>query len=179
MTTEQQKQFARDILTALGLSYSPKRVNFLYAWFKSEGTKAKYNPLATTWSMKSKGSTFFNCLKRTTDGTCKIGVQNYPSYVVGLEATVKTLKQDFYTPIREYLKKDTSIIYTKDADLKKAFDTWGTKYTNFLSNYGGSYKATVKNASPDFPGWVVPVGIGLAVAALSKRQRNKRKRAVR
>lgn len=173
MTVENQKRFADSILKAFGLAHTANRVNFLYAWFAAEGTKALYNPLATTWNLKSKGSTFFNCLARNPDGSCKVGVQNYPTYAVGLEGTVKTLKQDFYKPIIEYLQKGSNVIYKQDQEMKKAFDTWGTKYDNFLAKYGSKYKAVVKSGTGEtnILKWLLPIGIGLLAMAASKKRK--------
>lgn len=140
MTTDEQKKFAKDLLTLLGLTYSANRANFFYAWFKSEGTKAKYNPLATTWDMRSEGSTFFNCLKKDAKGSCVLGVQNYPTYAIGLNATIKTLRQKEYAPIRDFLSKGGNALNPNDPDLKKAFDTWGTTYSLFVKTYtDGNY----------------------------------------
>jgi hypothetical protein len=52
----------------------------LVAWQVAEGTAAAHNPLATTHPMP--GSTSFN----------SVGVRNFPSVEVGLQATVETLR---------------------------------------------------------------------------------------
>jgi len=146
MTVAEQQKFARDILTRLGIPISSARVNFLYAWFASENTKAKYNPLATTWA--ATGSTFFNCLKKDGSGKCTIGVRNYPTWEMGLDSTVKTLKLDYYTSIIDFLKSGKNVVNENDKDLRKAFDTWGTRYDNFLGKYkSGNYGKVTKSGT--------------------------------
>lgn len=55
------------------------RLHWIAAWMHREGTRATWNPLATTWILPS--STRHN----------SAGVQRYPTMASGLEATIKTL----------------------------------------------------------------------------------------
>jgi hypothetical protein len=63
------------------------RVVFM-AWAQSEGGSASWNPLNTT--LKREGSTFYNVLARDSAGDPLLGVQNYPTARVGIEATADT-----------------------------------------------------------------------------------------
>lgn len=129
--------FATALIRGLGLGVTQARLNILFAWFEAENTKAQNNPLATTWV--KNGSTFFNCLKKDSNGTCKVGVQNFPSESVGVKATIDTLKLNYYKPIIEALKEGQKSFDYNNEDLRKSFSTWGTGYNNFLGrfvNYG-------------------------------------------
>jgi hypothetical protein len=59
-------------------------VDALMAWKPFEGTKAYWNPLATTWKMSPVCN--FN----------KVGVQSYVSRDLGVRATANTLNQGYY-----------------------------------------------------------------------------------
>lgn len=113
------KDFYEKLLKKLGAPITDENLKFLYAWRQSEGDGGKYNPFNTT--LKKPGSTFFNYLnsKKT------IGVQNYPSEEVGIEATVDTLNHNRYDCITDGLKQDIGAteITTRCAS---ALKTWGT-----------------------------------------------------
>lgn len=66
--------------TRLGLPHNRATHTFLQGWANIEGTKARYNPLATT--LRQPGSTSFN----------SVGVQNYPTPEIGVAATADTLR---------------------------------------------------------------------------------------
>ena len=68
------------LLSELGAPRCRDNLRALVAWQVAEGTAAAHNPLATTHSMP--GSTAFN----------SVGVRNFPSVEVGLQATVETLR---------------------------------------------------------------------------------------
>ncbi len=68
------------LLSELGAPKCRDNLTVLVAWQVAEGTAAAYNPLATTHYMP--GSTAFN----------SVGVRNFPSVEVGLQATVETLR---------------------------------------------------------------------------------------
>lgn len=154
-------KFAADILAALGMAATANRLNFMRAWIASENTKAKYNPLATTWNYINRGATFFNCLKKDAAGACTIGVQNYPDYATGLEATVKTLNLPYYDSIRAHLANDTNKISPNDQALKKAFDTWGTTY-NLFSKVYPQYGGKVTTAGAGIGSYILRGGLILA-----------------
>jgi hypothetical protein len=67
--------------TKLGLPHTRPVHDFLQGWANVEGTKARFNPLATT--LTQPGATNFN----------SVGVKNYPTPDAGVQATADTLKQ--------------------------------------------------------------------------------------
>jgi hypothetical protein len=153
--------FATALIKGLNLPVTNNRLKIFYAWFNAEGTQAKYNPLATTW--ETKGSTFFNCLKKDSDGNCKVGVQNYPNANTGIDKTIDTLKLKFYEPIVEALKNNTTTFNANDKELKQAFATWGTGYNNFLNNFKKYGKVTGKQTKTD-KATIKPLGMILFAA---------------
>src|SRR6266498_2345716 len=68
---------------------SDDTVNVVAAWTKVEGTKAQYNPLATSLAYGT-----FSCFSYHADGSCWI--KNYDNYQTGIEASVATLREDHY-----------------------------------------------------------------------------------
>ena len=79
-------QWAKDFLTRLGAPITPSNVQAITAWEKAEGTKAAFNPLATTQGGYA-GETTFN----------SVGVKNYASYQDGLDANVQVINNGLYT----------------------------------------------------------------------------------
>jgi hypothetical protein len=77
--------WASAILAQLGAPHDPatpagsRNIAFLEAWRREEGTKARFNPLATTLAVK--GSTSCN----------SVGVQDYATPADGIAATARTL----------------------------------------------------------------------------------------
>lgn len=86
-------EYAREVLKRIGAPRSRRNLFALLAWMQAEGGTALCNPLNTTQHMP--GSTRYN----------SADVQNYPSFEVGIEATVKTLNYGYYDLIRARLKK--------------------------------------------------------------------------
>jgi hypothetical protein len=82
-----RQQFASDLLARLGMPQTAENVRALVAWQQAEGTRAAFNPLATTQG--SAGANDFN----------SVGVKNYTSYAQGLDATVTTLRNGRYGEI--------------------------------------------------------------------------------
>jgi hypothetical protein len=109
--TADRTQWATDLLNRLGLPVTSENVKAMTAWAQAEGTKAGYNPLATTQSMP--GASSFN----------SVGVKNYASYADGLEATAKTLTNGHYTNILAALRAGTSAVAVGRA---VADSPWGT-----------------------------------------------------
>lgn len=103
--------WASDVLNALGMPVTSENVRFLNAWAQAEGTKAGYNPLATTQGMA--GATNFN----------KVGVKNYASYGDGIAATVKTLRNGNYGNILAALANGNDAMAAARA---VAGSKWGT-----------------------------------------------------
>lgn len=118
----------------------------IVAWEAAEGgpqfPQAKFNPLNTT--LRYGGSWQFNW----------VGVQNYPSLQVGLEATKRTLKRTKlvgYAPIRRALKKGDSAQRVLEAVENS---TWGT---------GGLALRIIPDVTRDLDDdrqtyWHVPIG---------------------
>jgi hypothetical protein len=104
-------QWATDLLNQLGLPVTAENVKALGAWAQAEGTKATYNPLATTQSMP--GATSFN----------RVGVRNYASYSDGIAATARTLTNGHYPNILAALRSGTSAVAVAQA---VANSPWGT-----------------------------------------------------
>lgn len=84
--------FARRVLARLGAPASANNLAFLAGWFKREGTKAAYNPLATTLDYGQ--NTKFN----------SVGVRNYADLNTGVEATARTISSHYYPGILADLK---------------------------------------------------------------------------
>lgn len=80
--------WARDFLTKLGMPITSENVKAVTAWEQAEGTKASFNPLATTQSGFS-GETRFN----------SVGVKNYATYQDGIDANVHALTNGRYANI--------------------------------------------------------------------------------
>jgi hypothetical protein len=108
-----QGQFAHDVLAKAGL---PTHINnhvSLIGWMQGEGTKARYNPFATT--RKMPGDSAFNTSN----------VRDYTTWEQGVEATVLTLfnGQPTYTPILRNLRAHLAAYYTLTSVRDSA---WGT-----------------------------------------------------
>jgi hypothetical protein len=104
-------QWATDLLNQLGLPVTAENIKALGAWAQAEGTKASFNPLATTQSMP--GATSFN----------SVGVRNYASYADGIRATAQTLTNGHYPNILAALRAGNSAVAVAQA---VAASPWGT-----------------------------------------------------
>jgi hypothetical protein len=89
-------RFARDVLGGLGEPTTALNVDSIVAWAAGEGSCARYNPLDTT--LPEPGAVAFNTL---ADGG---HVWNYPSWPVGVQATVDTLTSGRYQPVLDVLR---------------------------------------------------------------------------
>ena len=105
-------QWAKDFLTKLGAPLTASNLQAITAWEQAEGTKAAFNPLATTQSGFA-GETTFN----------SVGVKNYTSYQDGLDANVKVITNGLYTNILAALNQGTSAQAVAQA---VANSPWGT-----------------------------------------------------
>jgi hypothetical protein len=110
-STATRRQFAVDLLARLGMAETTENVRAVMAWQQAEGTRAAFNPLATT--QRSSGATDFN----------SVGVKNYTSYEQGLQATVTTLHNGRYDEILAALRDGSSAERLADA---VARSPWGT-----------------------------------------------------
>ena len=109
-------QFAVALLNSLGIAEpSTAAVLGIVAWETAENTQALNNPLATEWNMEAPGEYRFN----------QNGVQDFPTFQLGLEASVNTLKLPFYTELLATLVNQSSFQST----ICQAIDAspWGTK----------------------------------------------------
>lgn len=81
MTT--REQWSREFASALGnANPTTSTLNWISAWTAKEGTKARFNPLATKYDLKP--NTNFN----------SVGVKSYESRAQGIDASVRTLRGD-------------------------------------------------------------------------------------
>jgi hypothetical protein len=108
-----RKEWAAKFCKQIGAPVTTRNLWALVAWESAEGTKARFNPLATTKRMP--GSWDFN----------SVPVQNYPDLATGLKATKQTLQESGhrYEPILFCLKQNTYAIDTLRA---VAASAWGT-----------------------------------------------------
>ena len=107
--------FFEEVLKQLNAPITQNNLDLLNIWSRFEGGNAKFNPLNTT--KKAIGTTDFN----------SAGVKNYPDMQTGIDATAKTLKLQYYTPILYALQNNKAITYYYgNSDIVKAFNTWGT-----------------------------------------------------
>lgn len=110
-----QEEWARQLLSRLGIKATTANVTALIAWARAEGghwnNTAHYNPLNTTQS--APGATSMN----------SVGVKAYTSWDQGFDATVKTLQNGHYTNILSALKSGTA----KDIVQAVVNSVWGTK----------------------------------------------------
>lgn len=113
MATTTRGGWAKRLTDAYELSFSDHRRLAIVSWETAEGTSARYNPLATT--LRVSGSTDFN----------SVGVQDYPSLSVGVQATKRTLAgQGFgYGAIVLALQENAS---AKEILEAVAASAWGT-----------------------------------------------------
>lgn len=136
--------FATALLSSLGARNTPENVRFVNAWMRAEGTKAAFNPLATT--QQATGSYALPGNAAINNG---IAVQQYPNFQVGLGATVKTLNNGNYGPIVTGLRSGKATA----AQLAQAVadSPWGTGrgVLNVLGSPGGA--AYTPPASPSLP----------------------------
>lgn len=76
-----RRQWGRDFAAALGNGNpNAATLSWISAWLAKENTKAKFNPLATTYDLPP--NTDFN----------SVGVKNFTTRAQGIEATVRTLR---------------------------------------------------------------------------------------
>jgi hypothetical protein len=105
-------QWAKDFLTRLGAPITASNVQAIMAWETAEGTRAAYNPLATTQGGYA-GETTFN----------SVGVKNYATYQDGLDANVQVINNGLYSNILAALHQGDSAQAVAQA---VANSPWGT-----------------------------------------------------
>jgi len=105
-------QWARDFLTKLNMPITAENVRAISAWEQAEGTKASFNPLATTQGGFA-GETRFN----------SVGVKNYATYQDGIDANVHAITNGRYANILDALRAGNSAEAVAQAI---ANSPWGT-----------------------------------------------------
>lgn len=112
------------LLTALGAPPNPSRLAFLRAWQACEGGTARHNPLNTTYIVN--GSTLYN----------HAGVRNYADPLMGLAATLLTLRLPMYSAIRQALVTPglTAVAIARKSE--SGLGTWGTGSACILRQLG-------------------------------------------
>lgn len=125
--TTSDDDFYDDILDCLDAPKTYSNKLFFYAWRQAEGGTAKNNPFNTTYKsgLKSDQYTDYN----------SVGVKNYETPVIGVEATCKTLKINKYRDIVDALKSGDAF---DKIDEMKSLKTWGTG--DLLVKVANSYK---------------------------------------
>jgi hypothetical protein len=107
-------KWARDFLGKVGMPVTAENVRAISAWEQAEGTKASYNPLATTQSGFS-GETRFN----------SVGVKNYATYQDGIDANAHALMNGRYTNILDALRAGNSATAVAQAIQDSPWGTGG------------------------------------------------------
>lgn len=113
------QQFYAKVLSDAGLPVTTENINFLQGWSQAEGTSAKNNPLATSWTSPDIQSSKFN----------SSGVQNYASPSAGALATARTLSNGLYPYIMDALKSGNAVGYL--------YNNVGGNATNIYGNLNG------------------------------------------
>jgi len=101
------------VTSRLGGEWTPEKARFFEAWARAEGTTAEYNPFATTRKGYS-GETQFN----------SVGVKNYPSLAIGIQATYDTLQNGYYNHIVDLLRDPS--VSAEDLAVAVSKSPWGT-----------------------------------------------------
>lgn len=114
LTSAEDEEFYKAVLTSIGANVTPEKLKFLKAWRQGEGGRAKNNPFNTTKTMAVDGVSNYN----------SAGVKNYPDRQTGLDATVKTLNLPYYKELVAKLKDDN--ITAEDLANTDDLQTWGT-----------------------------------------------------
>lgn len=110
--------WADQFLRQLELPVTSDNLVAILAWMHGEGTKAAWNPLATTepWA----GATDFNSSK----------VKNYRTFVDGINATVATIRLSYYTKVISALRRGDDAPLVGVAIIASP---WGTSVVNTTS----------------------------------------------
>jgi hypothetical protein len=126
--------FYSELLTYIGAPVTEENLQFCQAWQKREGGNAQWNPFNTTWVRP--GSTDYN----------SVGVQNYPTSLIGIQATGKTLKMSVYGNLVAAFK--TGDPWANPSAYAHALRVWS----------GGGYSRIDRPSSPTPPPTPPPPG---------------------
>jgi hypothetical protein len=121
-----QGSFVDAVLHAIGAPLSATNRALLSAWAQTEGTRARFNPLATT--QDAAGATVL--------AGNSAGVKNYPSFQAGVRATAQTLENGRYAGILSSLRAGNVQPLDVVNRYAKEFDTWGTGATSLARTLG-------------------------------------------
>jgi cell wall-associated NlpC family hydrolase len=111
MAIPQIPDWRERILMGVGVKPTPENLRFMDAWARAEGGTAANNPFNTTQPMA--GATPYN----------SVGVRNYGSPEIGIDATVNTLTNGRYGNIIGALRRGDSAYAVAQA---LAASPWGT-----------------------------------------------------
>lgn len=154
--------FANALLGELGFPDSKTNVDNILGWYNAEGgnwnNTAKHNPLNTT--QQETGSSVMS-------GGNSSGVQSYPNWKSGLDATVATLETPGHGYSQILADLNTSQSWNKFAtDVSKS--GWGTKLVNSSTPPSGS-----PNSSAYGAGATAAEQSGAAANSLGKGSKSK------
>jgi len=145
------QQFGSAVLAAIGAPASANNLGAFSAWTAGEGACAAFNPLDTT--QPESGAWAYNSFGPGG----QYHVWNYPSFAVGVQATVTALTNGRYGPILTAFRNDAGVAAIESA---VAASPWGTHVfgstsytasksgTNFFSNGGSSPPTNPPTPSP-------------------------------
>ena len=136
----------RSLLRSIGAPATAENLRFLDAWQRAEGGSAAYNPLNTT--QHAPGASAYN----------SVGVRNYSSPEIGLEATKQTLLNGHYGDIVGLLRSGRSNA-TRLAQAVEA-SPWGTG--GGVLRVLGAPSAPASVSSPKIPSALAPAPLDLA-----------------
>ncbi|MEX0664100.1 MAG: hypothetical protein WD598_04930 [Acidimicrobiia bacterium] len=114
------------LLGRLGAPVTRENLHALFAWIDAESNAASLlNPLATTEG--AAGARDAN----------SVGVKGYPSVVVGLDATVRTLHNGHYPHILDALARGNSALRVTQAVAASPWGTGGSATIRLREDFGG------------------------------------------
>ncbi|MGH9126574.1 MAG: hypothetical protein ACRDZ8_17870 [Acidimicrobiales bacterium] len=139
------QQFGAAVLTQISAPITATNLGAFSAWAAGEGSCARFNPLATT--QPEAGATPFNTL--TGGGH----VWNYPSFEVGVGATVTALTNGRYPQVIEAFRADAGVDAVASAVEESP---WGTQHFGSTSFAG----VACSDDGPGASGQVLPTATG-------------------
>lgn len=132
-------EFAAEVLIGIGAEPTPQNIEAMLAWMQGENTLAANNPLATTLSTyDTQGATHFN----TFGDQGQYHVRNFTTPEQGIDATIDTLKQSYYSNIVNALQRGTNV---NELESLVKQSPWGTG--DFGAVTGGSYNTPLGTQS--------------------------------
>lgn len=123
----QREFWANAFLTRLGAPVTRHNRMVMVVWMQSEGSPFAWNPLATT--LKRPGSQTMN----------SHGVQAYPSYSVGMDASVATIREPQYDKVVNRLMRNARPGRTLEAIAASPWGTGGSLMSAVLTSAKRGY----------------------------------------